>query len=82
MRDDLVNIYDAGTLAEAQMLVARLEDEGIRTYIDKVNTPLDGLTSSYQVKEVRVLAEDEARAREVVAAFEAEVTDAPADDEA
>lgn len=72
MKEDLVGVYAAATLAEAQLLVDRLAEEGIRAHIDNVTSPFDGLTAFDQTKTVRVVPGDEAAARNVVSEFLAE----------
>jgi len=72
MKDDLVLVYEADTLVEAQLLSQKLEEYGVESYIDHTGSPLDGLVAADQVKEVRVLPRDVDKAREVVGLFEAE----------
>ena len=72
MHDELVLIYEAGTLVEAQLLSQKLEEGGIESYIDHVVSPLEGLVTADQVKAVRVLPRDEGKAREITELFEAE----------
>lgn len=72
MRDDMVSIYDAGTLDEAHLLTDRLSQADISSYIADDDSPLDGLTAGEQTIRVMVLPDDADRAREVVEAFEKE----------
>jgi len=72
MKPDLVDIFEADTLAEAQLLVSRLDDAGIKSFIDNDDTPLDGLTAAEQYKIVRVLPTDATKARAIADAFLAE----------
>lgn len=69
MKPDLVDIFEAETLAEAQMLVARLDEAGIKSFVDNSDSPLDGLTAADQLKIVRVLPADEAKARDIANDF-------------
>lgn len=75
MNEDLVDVYEAETLMEARLLCDRLEEAGVKTFIDNVGSPLDGLTAGDQVKIVRVLPEAVETARKVVAKFEEEKSD-------
>mgnify|MGYP000313948752 CR=1 FL=1 len=72
MKSDLVDIFEAETLMEAQLLAARLEEVDIKSFIDNDDSPLDGLTLADQFKIVRVLPKDAVKAREVAEAFLAE----------
>lgn len=72
MNEGLVRIYDAATVAEARLLVDRLEQQGIRASLDNATSPLAGLTAAEQTVAVRVLASDEPRARALAARFERE----------
>ncbi len=69
MSDDLVDVYETDTLADAQLLAARLEEEGIDSFIDNTDSPFDGLTAMQQQKIVRVLPNAESQARQVVQVF-------------
>lgn len=69
MSDDLVDVYETDTLADAQLLVARLEEEGIDSFIDNSDSPFDGLTAMQQQKIVRVLPNAESQARKVVETY-------------
>ena len=72
MKSDLVSVYDAATLMEAQMLASRLEDAGVRSFLDNTDSPFDGVTAMEQTIPVRILAEDETRAGPIVAEFQRE----------
>lgn len=72
MDQDLVDIYQANTLTEGQLLKDRLEGEDIQVFLDNTDSPFDGLTAANQYIIVRVLPGDAPRAREVAAAFAAE----------
>ena len=72
MKPDLVDIFEAETLVEAQLLVSRLTDAGIKSFIDNDDTPLDGLTAAEQYMIVRVLPADATKARAIADEFLAE----------
>ena len=72
MSDDLVDVYEANTLADAQLLVTRLEEVGIESFVDNTDSPFDGLTAMLQQKIVRVLPNAEVQARQVVEKYVAE----------
>ncbi len=72
MQDDLVDVYEAATLMEAQLLSDRLDSYEVRSFIDNTDSPFDGLTAAEQVKIVRVLPDDVDKARRIIAEFEAE----------
>lgn len=72
MKDDLVEAYRAETLMQAQLLHDRLEAEGIRSFIENADSPLDGLVAAVQMVIVRVLPSELDRARRVVSEFESE----------
>lgn len=72
MDDDLVRIYDAASLSEAQLLANRLKDRGVASHLGNATSPLAGLVAGEQTVAVHVLAADESRAREVAAEFERE----------
>ena len=72
MKPDLVDIFEAETLVEAQLLVSRLTDAGIKSFIDNDDTPLDGLTAAEQYMIVRVLPTDAVKARAIADEFLAE----------
>jgi len=72
MDHDLVDVYQAASVSEAQLLKDRLSSEGIEAFLDNTDSPLDGLTAANQYIVVRVLPADAGRAREVAAAFAAE----------
>jgi len=76
MGEDLVSVYEAWNLAEAQLLADRLEGRGIRAFLDNTDSPLDGLVAGDQTIGVRVLPADADRARPVVEGFLAERGDA------
>ncbi len=75
MREDLVDVYEAATLMEARLFADRLEEEGIRSFIDDVDSPFDGLTAARQEKRVRVLPADAEAARRLAEEFEAEAAE-------
>ncbi len=66
MKDDLVDVFTAGSGIEAQLLVARLSEGGIQAFADNNDSPLAGLTAAEQTVPVRVLAKDEPAARPIV----------------
>ena len=72
MSEDLVDIYETDTLADAQLLVARLEESGIDAFVDNSDSPFDGLTAMQQQKIVRVLPNAESQARQVVEQYVSE----------
>ena len=39
MHDDLVDVYDAGSLIEGTLLRDRLEGEGIQAFLDNTDSP-------------------------------------------
>ena len=68
--DDLVVVESVPTAMEASLVMAFLRDAGIQTYDRPTNQAvgaLDGWASS-GAREIVVRAEDEARARETLAA--------------
>ena len=69
MSNDIACIYQAGSLAEAQLFSNRLDGHGIESFIQNDESPLDGLTAGEQTIGVCVRHEEEARAREVLAEF-------------
>lgn len=69
MNDDLVDVYEAQTLFQAKLVSDMLEGQGVRCFIDNVDSPLDGLVAADQVKIVRVLPQDAQRARRLVDEF-------------
>lgn len=82
INDDIVTIYQAQTLAEAEMFADQLADADIRSFIANDESPLDGLTSAEQGVIVSVLGRDVDRARAVAESFVAEhdaTTDTDAD---
>jgi len=81
MPDDLVNVYEAETLAEASLLADRLKEAGIQVFIDNSDSPFDGLTLGDQRKPVRVLPDDAQRAHAIAEAFVAEVGSSKKEDE-
>ena len=56
----------------AQLLVARLAEVEIDSFVDNDDSPFDGLTAAEQMVIVRVLPANAERARVVVAEFQAE----------
>jgi hypothetical protein len=72
MDEDLVDIFEATTLAQAQLLVQRLDEAGIKTFVDNTDSPFDGLTAADQYKVVRVLPTDAEKAGEIAKVFAAE----------
>lgn len=72
MEHDLVDVYQASTMTEAQMLKDRLASQDIEAFLDNTDSPFDGLTAANQYIVVRVLPDDAPLAREVAAAFAAE----------
>lgn len=69
MKDDLVPIYEAGSLMEAQLLADRLDQEGLQAHVANDQSPLDGLTAGEQTVRVMVLPADQPRAQAVVEQF-------------
>ncbi len=72
MQDDLTDVFEAEGLLEAQLVSDRLKEAEIRSFIENADSPFDGLVAADQMKIVRVLPADAAKAREIVAEFEAE----------
>ena len=72
MEHDLVEVYSAASMAEAQLLKDRLKGEGIEAFLDNTDSPLAGLTAANQYIVVRVLPEDAPAARDIAAQFAAE----------
>lgn len=72
MSDDLITVYEAIHLAEAEAIHQALETEGIRAYVEQTPSPLDGLTTIGEGTEVMVLQDDETRARQIVERYLAE----------
>lgn len=66
MTDDLIVVFEAETLMEAQLVSNGLEQAGIQSFIDNTDSPLDGLISAGQLKLVRVLPKDAQQAKQVV----------------
>jgi hypothetical protein len=58
------------------MLCDRLEDAGVKTFIDNDDSPLDGLSAGFGQDIVRVLPTDVEKARPIVEAFVAEAGEA------
>ncbi len=69
MADDLVDIFEAENVMEAQLLSSRLEEAKIKSFIDNDDSPLDGLTAGDQMVIVRVLPKDAAAARKIADEF-------------
>ena len=69
MQDDLVDVFEAENVMEAQLLTTRLEEAGIKSFIDNDDSPLDGLTAGDQMVIVRVLPKDVPQARKVAEEF-------------
>ncbi len=72
MADDLVDIFEAENVMEAQLLSSRLEEANIKSFIDNDDSPLDGLTAGDQMVIVRVLPKDAPAARKLADEFLAE----------
>jgi len=72
MPDDLVNVYEAENLMDAELISGRLEEAGIKAYVDNTDGPLAGLTAANQVQVVRVLPQDRDKAAKIVKEFEEE----------
>ena len=72
MNDDLVDVYESEGLLKAKLIADRLDAAGIRSFIDNVDSPLDGLAAADQMKIVRVLPADVERAQKIIAEFESE----------
>lgn len=75
MSDELVSVYQAQTLPEAELLHQRLTDEGIDSFVEQTASPFDGLVGANQGTHVRVRKQDQERARGVMEIFLAERTD-------
>ncbi|MBI1371952.1 MAG: hypothetical protein GC159_04215 [Phycisphaera sp.] len=75
MSDDLINIYEASHLAEAEMIHQALESAGIKAYVEQTASPLDGLTAAGEGTDVMVRSDDADRAREVIEQYLAEKAD-------
>ncbi|MDH3584634.1 MAG: DUF2007 domain-containing protein [Phycisphaerae bacterium] len=69
MPDDLIVIYRAPHLPDAEMIHQALEAEGIRAFVEPTASPLDGLDAMAQGTPVMVLADDAERARQVIDKF-------------
>lgn len=67
MREDLVDIYEAGSVVEAATVASRLREAGIDVFVDNDDSPLAGLTAGEQTLAVRVLPRDAERARAILA---------------
>lgn len=72
MSDDLITVYEAIHLAEAEAIHQALEAEGIRAFVEQTASPLDGLTTIGEGTEVMVLQDNEARARQIIDRYLAE----------
>lgn len=72
MPGDIVPIFEAYSLTQASLLAGQLNEQGIQTFLDNDESPLDGLTAGDQTITVRVLPEQAEDARKIVEAFEAE----------
>ena len=66
--DDLVSVYQATHVTEAYLVKNLLANEGIESQVSEPNEPFSGLP--VVAPDVLVRRRDEARAREVVAAYE------------
>lgn len=71
--DDLVSVFEAMNMAEAQMIADALKAAGISSLVEQTASPLDGLTSIGEGTEVRVKAEDEDRAIQLIEDYLAEM---------
>ncbi|MFA9476747.1 putative signal transducing protein [Phycisphaerales bacterium AB-hyl4] len=67
--DDMIVVYEAGSLAEAQLLSDRLASADISNHVANVDSPFDGLVAGHQTVPVRVLSHDAERARQIVDEF-------------
>lgn len=73
--DRMVVVYEASSVAEAQMLSDRLSAADINHDVANVDSPFDGLTAAYQTISVRVLADDAEAAARIVEQFLGEHAD-------
>jgi len=70
MSDELLTVYEAPNLAEAEMIHQRLEDAEIEAWVDQTASPLDGLDSmGGQGTPVMVREEDAEQARQIIDRF-------------
>jgi len=77
MSDELVVVYEAIDLPQAEMVHQALEAAGIDAWVEQTPSPLDGLTVMNQGTHVRVRQDDAGRAQQRIAEFLAERADDP-----
>jgi len=70
---DLVSVFEAINMAEAEMINMALKAAGIQAAVEKTASPLDGLTSIGEGTEVMVREEDEEKALQVIEDYLAEM---------
>jgi hypothetical protein len=70
---DLISVFEAINMAEAEMINAALKGAGIEAFIEKTPSPLDGLTAIGEGTEVMVREEDEEKALQVIEDYLAEM---------
>lgn len=81
MSKDLVHVYEALNLAEAEAIHQALEAEGIEAYVDQTASPLDGLADIGEGTEVMVREDDAEHAQQVIERYLAQQEQGPAIDE-
>ena len=69
MQRDVVVVYTAENMPQAEMLRQELESVGIQAMVEPTASPLDGLSVIDQGTPVLVHAEHAPRAREIVQQF-------------
>jgi len=72
MSDELVSVYQAQDLPEAELLHQRLTGAGIDAFVDRTASPFDGLVGANQGTHVQVRAADLELARHVIETYLAE----------
>jgi len=82
MSKDLINIYEAAHMAEAEMVRQALQRAGIEAIVDKTASPFDGLTAAGEGTDVMVSHDDAERARQVIEQHLVEKADDQSGDEA
>ena len=66
---DLVSVYVAEDLPQAELLRQRLDEARIDAFVEPTASPLDGLTAINQGTHVMVREDDADRAKQIVEAF-------------
>lgn len=75
MSDDLVSVYQADDLFQAELIHQRLADAGIDAFVEPTASPLDGLTTINQGTDVMVREDDAPQAKQIIEGFLAERAD-------